>query len=107
MKPLPSPRIALPAMALLIAAVSGCAHALEVDVPDDFHGRVTILCERVQRVATPIHVRADGNVPNALCPTAQTSLTVVRNGQSIKPSSEPRWGITGDGIVLSVEFDIP
>ena len=107
MRLLASPQIAMPATAVLIAALSGCAHTLELDVPDNFHGHVTVLCEQLQRVATPIHVGMDGNVPHALCPTTQTNLTIVRNGQSIKPSSEPKWGITGDGIVLSVELDVP
>ena len=102
-----SPEIVLPATALLIAVLIGCSPAVPVTVPENYHGHVTILCDRLERVATPIYVGSTGEVPSALCPSSQTSLTVVRNGQPVKPANEPKWGITGDGIVLSVEFDVP
>lgn len=102
-----SPVVSLPCAVLLLLAVAGCSHALEVDVPAGFHGHVTVLCEALDRSGKPIHVGADGTAPKAVCPPAQTSLTLMRGGEPVKLNGRPHWGVTGDGIVLSIDLDVP
>ncbi len=87
--------------------MSGCSHPLEVDVPANVHGRVIVMCESFSAAASPIRVNAEGLAEHAACPTSQSSLVVVRDGQPVKPVSSPNWSTTGDGILLSVDFELP
>lgn len=99
--------LTLPLVVVLFAVVVGCSHPLEVDLPADFHGHVTVLCDRFTRDAQPIHAGSDGMARGATCPRSQTDLVVVRGGQPVKPAQLPKWTTTGDGIVLSIELDVP
>lgn len=102
-----SPIILLPCAVVLLTAIGGCSHPLEVDVPAAYHGHVTIPCEQLDRMNKPIHVDMNGIAEKAVCPRSQTSLVVVRGGSPVQPGSPPRWGFTDDGIVLSIELDVP
>ena len=90
-----------------LLAVGGCSRSLEVDVPGSYHGHVAIFCEQLSRASRSIHVEADGEARSATCPRAKTSLVVMRDGVAVQPVSPPKWVVTGDGIVLSIEFDVP
>ena len=86
--------------------VGGCSRSLEIDLPAGYHGHVAIFCEQLTRSSRPIHVDGDGEAKNAMCPRAKTSLAVLRDGIAVQPLSLPKWVVTGDGIVLSIEFDV-
>ncbi len=96
----------LPATAVLLAAIIGCSHPLEVDLPPGYTGKVTVFCDRLADTSEPIRVGVDGMSPKAVCPRSREALTVVRGGQAIQPAGEPHWSTTGDGIVLGIEFDV-
>ena len=100
------PFASLPLAAGLLAVIIGCSHPLEVDVPAGYTGKVTVLCDRFAEDGRPIQVGADGNAMKAVCPRSRQTLVVVRGGQAIKPTSDPRWSTTGDGILLAVEFNV-
>ncbi len=103
------PRLPVASLALtasLLAVIIGCSHPLEIDVPAGYTGKVTVLCERLAEDGRTIQVGADGMANRAVCPRSRRTLTVVRDGQALKPSGEPRWSMTGDGIVLAVEFNV-
>lgn len=91
---------------LLLTAVSGCSHPLEIDVPNGYRGRVIVLCEEFEGAPKPIQVGKDGMARHAGCPRSQTNLVVVRNGTPVRPGSQPHWSVTGDGIILSIDFDL-
>lgn len=90
----------------LLAVVIGCSHAVQIDVPTGYTGKVTVLCDRFADVARPIAVGADGVARQATCPRSRQSITVVRDGKAIPTVGDPHWTTTGDGIVLAVEFDV-
>lgn len=100
------PVAALAAAAALLAAIIGCSHPLEVDLPSGYTGKVSIFCDRVGDIDRPVAVAADGTAPHAVCPRSRQPITVLRGGQVIQPASEPQWSTTGDGIVLAVQFDV-
>ncbi|GAA3751034.1 hypothetical protein GCM10022270_06710 [Terriglobus aquaticus] len=90
----------------MLAAVIGCSHPLEVDLPPGYTGKVSVFCDRLADTSEPIQVGADGTAPKAVCPRSRQALSVVRGGQAIQPSTVPNWSTTGDGIVLAIEFDV-
>lgn len=92
--------------AALLAAVIGCSHPLQVEVPPGYTGKVTVFCSRLAEDNGPIRVGADGFAQKAVCPRSRQALTVLRGGQAIRPVGEPQWSTTGDGIVLGIEFDV-
>jgi hypothetical protein len=99
-------RFSLPVSAVLLAAVIGCSHPLEIDLPPGYTGKVSIFCERLADGSEPIRVGTDGTAPKATCPRSRQALSIVRGGQAIQPSSVPNWSTTGDGIVLAIDFDV-
>ena len=85
----------------------GCGRTIHVQIPNDFHGQVRVVCGEIAKNQNPtLIVGNTGVLTDASCPTGQVPLQVRRlNGTVVSTSA--KWGITGDGIVREIGFEVP
>lgn len=95
------------ALALTGIALLGCARKVQIEVPENFHGRVHILCTGLSEDrSTNIHVDASGSVKASTCPVRQADTVVSRTGVVAPLETSVMWTTTGDGLVREISFDV-
>jgi hypothetical protein len=80
--------------------------SLRVNLAQGFMGDVQINCGRWKEPVKPISVGLSGRVDDAVCPLHQTSLTVMRDGNIVRPVENVIWEAAGDGTIVQIRFTI-
>lgn len=97
---------AFAAVVLVAGAMSGCNKGFHVDLPQDFHGPVMLLCGPGQDQPADVHVPLGGSASGVPCPSKETEIAVTRGGQRVAPESKPVWQFRGDGVPVSIAFSV-
>jgi hypothetical protein len=91
---------------LPVASGTACGSDPQIIVPNEFHGKATLVFCAPSSSSTTIELAADGSATSGICDHDLRKFSIKRaNGETIRTNSQTET--TGDGYVVRATFTIP